>query len=529
MENFNGYVGVATGSSLSSNDLVVLPACWTFVNNQAEPGSSTYPQAFISSNSGYNVTGKALFFKSKSQEAIYALLPSLALEEGDNVNISFVYRNEGTSNSNGTLSIGYLSADNSVFRPIRTLERVTTMTPIRLEEVIYYADSLLAFQYMGGSSNNYYASIDDFRLSKLAYAEPYVDMTCSNQDYEGYGFALAQEDMHAGLNRLVRIEESENETAVDTARVLELTVVESSITEITDTACAGSGYYKGEFTISNVRSGVRYELDLQNVAGCDSIVYLTLYVPETNYTAAATICEGDTYEFGTQLLSTSGEYQETFTSVECGCDSVVTLTLTVLPAEVTLNESICEGDSIFFDGAYRKENGAYVAELTNILGCDSTVTLNLAVREKTYEAREGVFCSGDVYNDNDFADLDSAGVYTLVLTSAANCDSIITLTLVEHEPEAVSVSATIVQGEAYVFGNNTYTEEGVYVETFVDQYGCDSVVTLTLTVSTDLEEVLSNEEIKAAEKFMHNGILYIRANDIIYDAQGKRVIVRKED
>ncbi len=526
-------------------------ACWTVYQTQVGSGSGNNygDEGWIvyttTTSSSYSIhTGNASAQLRDAKNGTHTILASPEFNASeDSIRISFwMYRDAGASKQNEGVKL-YVNSKDSI-ADATALMHVTrcggvAATGIKVEPVT--SSGWYEYHVTVKPEGNFYvlfegiseygssSYIDDIRVSKLAYAEPYTDITCSTQDYEGYGFTLAQEDMHAGLNRLVRIEESENETAVDTARVLELTVVESSITELNDTACAGSGYYKNGFNINNVRSNIRYELYLTNVAGCDSIVYLTLYVPETNYMAAATICEGDTYQFGTQTLSTSGEYQETFTSVECGCDSIVTLTLTVLPAQVTLNETICEGDSIFFNGAYRKESDAYVAELTNILGCDSTVTLNLTVLEKTNEARQGVFCSGSVYNDNDFVDLDSAGVYTLVLTNAANCDSIITLTLVEHEPEAVSVSATIVQGEAYVFGNNTYTEEGVYVETFVDQYGCDSVVTLTLTVSTDLEEVLSNEEIKAAEKFMHNGILYIRANDIIYDAQGKRVIVRKED
>ena len=525
-------------------------ACWTVYQTQVGSGSgNNYGDegwiVYTTTTSSYSIhTGNASAQLRDAKNGTHTILASPEFNASeDSVRISFwMYRDAGASKQNEGVKL-YVNSKDSI-ADATALMHVTrcggvAATGIKVEPVT--SSGWYEYHVTVKPEGNFYvlfegiseygssSYIDDIRVSKLAYAEPYTDITCSTQDYEGYGFTLAQEDMHAGLNRLVRIEESENETAVDTARVLDLTVVESSITELNDTACAGSGYYKNGFNINNVRSNIRYELNLTNVAGCDSIVYLTLYVPETNYTAAATICEGDTYEFGTQTLSTSGEYQETFTSVECGCDSIVTLTLTVLPAQVTLNETICEGDSIFFDGVYRKESDAYVAELTNILGCDSTVTLNLTVLEKTNEARQGVFCSGSVYNDNDFVDLDSAGVYTLVLTNAANCDSIITLTLVEHEPEAVSISATIVQGEAYVFGNNTYTEEGVYVETFVDQYGCDSVVTLTLSVSTDLEEVLSNEEIKAAEKFMHNGILYIRANDIIYDAQGKRVIVRKED
>ncbi|MCF8373340.1 MAG: choice-of-anchor J domain-containing protein, partial [Bacteroidales bacterium] len=47
-------------------------------------------------------------------------------------------------------------------------------------------------------------------------------------------------------------------------------------------------------------------------------------------TDAATICDGDTYIFGTQTLTTANTYTEVFASVD-GCDSTVVLTLSVNP------------------------------------------------------------------------------------------------------------------------------------------------------------------------------------------------------
>ncbi len=523
--------------------------CWNVYQTQAGSGSGTDygDEGWIlykgsSSSSVHTGTASAQLRDTKNGTHTVLVSPEFSASE-DSVRISFwMYRDAGTNKQNEGVKLyvnskdsldgatalmhvtrcGGVAATDLKVAPITTAGWYPYEATVKPEGNFY-------FLFEGISEWGSASYIDDIRISRIAYAEPFNDLTCSTQAYEGYGFTLAQEDMHVGLNRLVRIEESESENAVDTVRVLELTVVESSITELSDTACAGSSYYKNGFHINSVRPNVQYRLDSTNIAGCDSIVYLTLYVPETNYTAAVTICEGEPYEFGTQRLTSSGEYQEPFTSVACGCDSIVTLTLTVLPAEVVIDTTICEGDSVLFNGEYRKEGSAYVANLTNMLGCDSVVTLNLTVLAKIYEARQGVFCSGSVYNDDDFVELDSAGVYTAKFTNAAGCDSIITLTLVEHAPEAVTIDSTIVQGTAIVIGGNTYTEADTYTIRLEDAFGCDSVITLHLTVSTDLEEVLNAQQLKGAEKFVHNGVLYIRANDILYDAQGKRVIVRKED
>ena len=67
-------------------------------------------------------------------------------------------------------------------------------------------------------------------------------------------------------------------------------------------------------------------------------VSLSLTAVQLTESITEEICEGESYVFGSQTLTTSGVYEETFTSAS-GCDSVVTLTLSVLPE---LTESIAE-------------------------------------------------------------------------------------------------------------------------------------------------------------------------------------------
>ncbi|MEL7427740.1 MAG: cohesin domain-containing protein, partial [Bacteroidota bacterium] len=73
--------------------------------------------------------------------------------------------------------------------------------------------------------------------------------------------------------------------------------------------------------------------------------------PTVANTDNVTICSDATpYTFGTQSLSTSGTYTEVFTAAN-GCDSTVTLTLTVNPAPVltALTPVICESDAASVD------------------------------------------------------------------------------------------------------------------------------------------------------------------------------------
>ncbi|MBR4136493.1 MAG: fibronectin type III domain-containing protein, partial [Bacteroidales bacterium] len=169
-ENFNSYTTTATSSTapaLYPNDF--MPTCWTFLNRSTS--SSTYPMVFLSSYSAYAVSGNTLFFKSSSTTPIYAVLPSFTMPL-QSLQITFTYRNEGTTDYNGTLSLGYMTnpSDPTTFTQIATYPRITTLTEITevLDSIPASVTSAnLAFRYTGGTSNNYYLSIDNVLVEEI--------------------------------------------------------------------------------------------------------------------------------------------------------------------------------------------------------------------------------------------------------------------------------------------------------------------------------------------------------------------------
>ena len=94
---------------------------------------------------------------------------------------------------------------------------------------------------------------------------------------------------------------------------------------------------------------------------------------------SASICQGQSYNFGTQTLTAAGVYNQTLLA-STGCDSVVTLTLAVNPiASSTITETIPNGASFTVCGQVYNATGTYTKVCTAANGCDSVVTLNLTV------------------------------------------------------------------------------------------------------------------------------------------------------
>ena len=214
-----------------------------------------------------------------------------------------------------------------------------------------------------------------------------------------------------------------------------------------------------------------------------------------------TICEGDTYSMGGTDYDQSGQYITTLSN-QYGCDSIVTLNLTVNAADrVTLNETICEGETYSMGGTDYDQSGQYITTLSNQYGCDSIVTLNLTVNAADRVTLNEAICEGDTYSMGG-TDYDQSGQYITTLSNQYGCDSIVTLNLTVNAADRVTLNETICEGETYSMGGTDYDQSGQYITTLSNQYGCDSIVTLNLTVNAT-DRVTLNETICEGETSFH--------------------------
>ncbi len=168
-EDFNSYTTDATSSSAPTGyPNHNMPACWSFLNMSAS--TSAYPQAFLSNYSSYAVSGNCLFFKCSKTTPLYAILPAFETEAG--LILTFNYRNEGTGAYNGTLSVGVMTnaTDATSFTNVETFAQITTITEkeVFIPAALLTEGARIAFRYTGGTSDNYYLSIDNVMVEELS-------------------------------------------------------------------------------------------------------------------------------------------------------------------------------------------------------------------------------------------------------------------------------------------------------------------------------------------------------------------------
>ena len=110
----------------------------------------------------------------------------------------------------------------------------------------------------------------------------------------------------------------------------------------------------------------------------------TPVTPDPVYTTLTdTVCYGVTYEWNDQKYTTSGEYSQTFTAAN-GADSVVTLTLVVLPElkPVVTEQTIEYGKSFEWNNKVYTQSTTDTVILQNEHGCDYLAILKLTVLDK---------------------------------------------------------------------------------------------------------------------------------------------------
>ena len=156
-----------------------------------------------------------------------------------------------------------------------------------------------------------------------------------------------------------------------------------------------------------------------------------------------------------------------------------------------ISHAICEGSVYTENGFNVSEAGTYTQNLQTVNGCDSIVTLTLTVNPVESTTLLAAICEGTSYTENGF-NVSETGTYTQNLQTVNGCDSIVTLNLTVNPTYNITIDASINDGETYEENGFSESEAGTYVRTIQSEFGCDSVITLNLTVNSSLNDVVAN-------------------------------------
>lgn len=167
-----------------------------------------------------------------------------------------------------------------------------------------------------------------------------------------------------------------------------------------------------------------------------------------------------------------------------GCDTSRSTVMVIVnqPSASQLSQTICTGASYNFNNMELTQGGVYNDTLTSSMGCDSVVTLTLTVTPPLQGSFNHEICPGSSYTFNGVA-LTQGGTYKDTVQTQQGCDSIVTLNLTVKSIATSSLTGSICIGDTFSFAGMQLTQGGVFHDTLIGSNMCDSIVTLTLAVS----------------------------------------------
>ncbi|MBQ3734961.1 MAG: gliding motility-associated C-terminal domain-containing protein, partial [Bacteroidales bacterium] len=254
------------------------------------------------------------------------------------------------------------------------------------------------------------------------------------------------------------------------------------------------------------------EVVLQALNGADSVVTLHLTINHgTHHVSDTSLCES--YEWHGMTCDTSGAYTYEYTNGD-GCPSADTLHFTRKYAEsAEFAETAC--DSYTWNDSVYTASGAYPQTFTAANGCDSVVTLHLTVNHSVTELVEATACESYAWNDSVYT---ASGDYSRTFTAANGCDSVVTLHLTVNQTSGSLISASVVENSLpCMLNGSSYMEPGTYYQHFTNAAGCDSTVTLQLTV-------YYNQTV-AVDSTVCGDALPVVWNDSVFTASGTKTRV----
>jgi len=510
-ENFESY---APGSS-NLNELT--DNCW---NVYAYSPGATVPYHYMTTTESYVHGGsQALYIDNLNTLGTHQTfaMPKVDTLAGKQLSIWYKTYN-ATSPNLAILEVGYLSNPNDL-TTFNTLLYAPASPGEFAEAVVNYpANTPAGARPAFKSTGSYYIYVDDIHMNKVVRGSVYHDTICFGHGYAAHGFSCPAGTLAAGDTLLSHVVRATSAGVADSIISVNIYVRPELNTTFSDTICPGVPYTKGLFNITNPTTR-NYFTTFTSVNGCDSTVSLNLYVIPATETIYDTICEGDSYQFGTQTLTQAGTYYDTVPSGQ-GCNIARILNLHVVATETHQYEQVCAGASFSWEGQNYSQAGTYTKVVPGVAGCSLTKYLHLTVTP-TDSTITVSFCQGGSVQIVDTI-ITTAGSYSFIrLNQATGCHTTYHVTATEITPTPEHVSDQACEGKPY-YG---YGESGIIItkDTTITQHTrtadgkCDSVVIATVKLNHTTYGKTEYVEIAAGETYTWHDNTYTTSGVYYFD------------
>lgn len=225
----------------------------------------------------------------------------------------------------------------------------------------------------------------------------------------------------------------------------------------------------------------------KNSHACDSIFKLNLVVTShVSEWEQIPLCPGSDIRIDGQVITEAGQYTFLKRSKVTGLlDSLYRVEVYNAPAYETWDTvTVCQGDTVFFDGKPLTRGGAYTESKKTTLGCDSIRHLYL-IFNPTY-----TFTTPATITDYQTCtwrgkEYSEPGTYYQTYPTIDFCDSTFVLELSVVPTQRIIDSTAICAGSSTIWRGRELSEPGIYNDTVCNLASLTSIIySLKLTVVT---------------------------------------------
>lgn len=116
-------------------------------------------------------------------------------------------------------------------------------------------------------------------------------------------------------------------------------------------------------------------------------------------------------------------------------------------------------------------------------GCVGSDTENVVVAGKAYDTITVKTCGSYTWHGSTYS---QSGHYSFdtISTGATHCDSLTTLNLTINSPTSSKLDTTLCYPNTFTWNGSTYKKSGTYTAKLTNSVGCDSTLTLNLTIDS---------------------------------------------
>jgi gliding motility-associated-like protein len=147
----------------------------------------------------------------------------------------------------------------------------------------------------------------------------------------------------------------------------------------------------------------------------------------------------------------------------------------------SMNETACN-NYISPSGIYNwTKSGIYYDTIKNSTGCDTVIKVNLSIKNSSAVTISPNSCDNYISPSGKYSWSDP-GIYKDTLLSKAGCDSVLTINLTISTSSAGTISTTVCDSLISPSGRHIWKVPDSYQDTILNSNGCDSIITVYLSI-----------------------------------------------